>query len=342
MPSERVRWESIWPALATVDSTGLVSAIRSGHAEIAAVWTDQVDAKEERLRLAIGDTAFLARVPLGGWPWAIAQSPRGVVYVTQDVAGQVSRLSLSPPGVSVTFAVGATPRAISFTPDGARAFVALHTEPAIAVLDVVGDSVIARYPVQARVYDVAAMPDSTAYFLTDWGSATTCFFRLDPDASDPIIPIVLAGQWSSLARDPTRPIIYVSGIGGITLFRTDTQQFTNEGLGAGITGRLAVTPDGGKLLGFGEEGVEVWDLTTLTLTGTIPTWGSGIALTTDAQRAYIPQWGYGDVVIVDVPHLAVVRYMFLGDSPRDAVLVNDSLLLVTNESGWVDYVRAER
>lgn len=339
MPTEPVSWDSDTPFTVTVDSTGLVRAIRGGWAQITA-WVRN-GARTAWAEMTVADTAFRARIWLGGKPWHVAQSSTGVVYVTQLESGQVSRLSVSPPGIAKTIDVGAGPTRVAFTPDGQWAFVSLETESAIAIIDVPGDSVIHRYAVDARPYWVAPMPDSTAYFLSSWGAGfTTCFFRLFPDSNEPIQPIPLGGNWQGVVRDHTRPRLYVSGISGLQIYRTDLQAF-GASLPGGAAG-LVVTPDGKYLLTI-SQGLLITDLATRELVGRVDgADGLGITVSEDGQRAWVTPNATSYIPIVDLPNQSVRRYMYADGALAYATLVGDTLLIASDQDGWVYWLRAER
>jgi YVTN family beta-propeller protein len=104
----------------------------------------------------------VAEVPTGGRPFAVALSRDGRrAVVTNWLSGSLTVLEVKPPQLRVlrTLSVGDEPRGVALTADGARAFVALAGEAAVAVVDLQKLATVARVVVGEEPWHVGLSAD---------------------------------------------------------------------------------------------------------------------------------------------------------------------------------------
>jgi YVTN family beta-propeller protein len=164
-------------------------------------------------------------------------------------------------------------------------------------------------------------------------------------ASVPVGP-VLAG----IAFDPKAPRVYVAARDGGTVTAIDTR--TYQAVATFATGgspqNVAVSPDGAELYvtDIASSALQIWDLQSGQRREIVPI-GSGVsrntfdvAVTPDGTELWVSTLADGKVYVLDRVNRAVRRVIDTGGSPRYIVFdATGSRAVITNESGWVTFVR---
>ena len=138
-------WSSSDESIATVSSTGLATAIAYGAATITATTED------------VQGSASLT----------VSRAFAYVAYVANFGAGSVSVLSAATNTVVATVRVGAGPRGVAITPDGAFAYVTNRGFTDVSVFATASNTVVATVPVGVGPSGVAIMPDGAFAYVTN-------------------------------------------------------------------------------------------------------------------------------------------------------------------------------
>ncbi|MBN2469146.1 MAG: hypothetical protein JXN59_00370 [Anaerolineae bacterium] len=196
--------------------------------------------------------------PLPGLPLlAPGQSSRmlalaGDLLVTANPdSGSVTLVSRAAGAVLAEIPVGADPRAVAITPDGARALVTLRGENALAVVDLAGQALAAVYPVGHMPFGVVT--DGARAFVSCFAddqiavldlTSGDILYRVNvPDAP---AGLALSGQWLLATH------FYSGTVTALNVLRTPV-----------VVGSVNAEPDGNL--------------------------ASVIAIEPEGRRAYIPQ-----------------------------------------------------
>src|SRR5207249_7501378 len=103
-------------------------------------------------------------------PFAVALSGKGVVYITQGLAGSAVRADLPSTRLSASFAVGDLPSQVRIHPNGRTAYVGNQDSHTVTVVDVETNQAVAAVPVPAgSILTLGLSPEGDRlYALTDY------------------------------------------------------------------------------------------------------------------------------------------------------------------------------
>ncbi|MDD9375701.1 YncE family protein [Streptomyces sp. ZAF1911] len=224
------------------------------------------------------DDSFLS-VDVGNNPTAVAVSADGSrAYVTNQSDGSLSVINTVDVPVSVTtFDVGNNPQDLALAVNGTKAYIAIRPSfdvGAVAVVDTVTNTVERTIPVGSFPQGVAANPDGTRVYVTNFGDGTVSVIDT---ANDTVVGTI--------------------DVGGGTTSPAD----------------VAVSPDGRRAYtaNFGAGNVSVIDLT-VTPPAVIANVDSGqqpmgVAVTPDSSRVYVTSSGNDSVSAIDAATHTVIE-----------------------------------
>lgn len=328
------------PGVFSVSSSGRVTAAAgtgSGWIIVSA------DTLRDTVGVFVGAAppgTILQTTPVPGPAYAAAIAPGGATIVSLASGSAVMRGTLPSLGFSDTLAVDTDPLGVAIDPTGARAYVALRGTNRVALVDLATDAV--TYPAPAfgngSLLSVIVSNDGQQVFAgTDYG-----IYRLDPttlavlDSLPSLIPL-------HLAVHPTLPLLYVGENGSGYVREVDWTTMTvvrSFGPGSGVQA-VAVSGDGSTLYAANEYGPAIlsWNLATgqpgvsFAAPGTF-----GLATAGSVLYATIPT--PGQVLAFDRVSGTPLYTRPVGGTPRrPAILPGGGVLMVPNESGWVDYIQ---
>jgi DNA-binding beta-propeller fold protein YncE len=155
------------------------------------------------------------------------------------------------------------------------------------------------------------------------------------------VATVSVGSINAFSRHPSDPLLYatVNGTGVLEINR-ETGVVARSFPIAGAVQGTAVALDGSRLYVAEEftDRIHVRNLLTGASEPTITTVGGfGMALAPGGHFLYLT--GGGHVHIVDRLSGALIRSVNVGGSPRRIAFSPDGIAVVTNEAGWVDFIR---
>lgn len=290
-------------------------------------------------------------------------------YVTSRAQDLVSVVDPATNAVLSSIPTGDAPSAVAVSADGARLYVMLGAG-VVQVLDVASGAEVARIDVGA-VGPIAISPDGTSGYV-----AAGALHELDlatgtVTASHPVGPSVGA-TGLVLSPDGTRAYVTASGTYGGTLVVVDLATGTvldEPGFGP-HPGRMAITPDGGRVLvavsatfvdtGYGAgfmpgRTVRVLDTATGDWIGQIDlgaggsSWSlqntaSGLAVTPDGGSVYVGVPRTDVVAVADIATLTVTATVpvadpgVIGVEPDTDPAPVPRAVVAADDRGWVTRV----
>lgn len=261
------------------------------------------------------ETHEAATVAVGTFPWGVAASHDGLrAYVTNGNDGTVSVIDATVPAVVDTLPVGATPRGIAVTPNGAKVYAALAD----------GDVV---------VIDAAS---------------------LTVGPTIPLIPEFSYGTLETVVMSPSGHRVYVAkqenGIGSVAVIDTATDAFVVDIL-ANLEGfqlyGVAVSADGSRVWATSEGIAEVAeiDATTNLWVRDIPLdctggCGNGLGLVPhpDGTRLYVAVQPSDRIAVIDTAAGAEVNSVALQGAPFGVDVTPDGSRLYVPSIGEVSRI----
>src|SRR5207302_1088799 len=190
-------------------------------------------------------------MPLAGMPFAVAVSAKGVVYVTQGLAGSAVRADLPSTMLSTSFAVGDLPSQVRIHPNGKTAYVCNQDSHTVTLVDVATNQAVAAIPVPAgSILTLGLSPEGDRlYALTDYFG----IYVINTDTRQVIdsIPGSATGRLlTGVAFHPFAPCMYIAARDEGTIrtvdLRDDSVVHTDTVAGGRIQ-NVAVSLDGGQL-----------------------------------------------------------------------------------------------
>jgi len=249
-------------------------------------------------------------INVGGAPFAIAMSTDGrKAYVTSQAYpnGWVSEIDVLTHTVIATGIVGnAYPLGTALLPNGTKLFV---TYPGgLAIVDT-ATKTVTTIPLGNSPYMVAAHPDSSKVYMTDYDDGTVTV--IDTVSQTVTNTITVVGQYlNGIAVHPDGTRVYVTNEGGSNIAIIDT--FTNN-----ITETISLTgfPIGGD--------------------------PDQVAFNPTGSRAYVTTWGNG-VYVIDTTSRAVIATIDVGPTAGGGVDVSPDGAFVYVATNYLDDMKDKR
>src|SRR3989440_2952052 len=289
--------------------------------------------------------------PLGGTPFAVAISPRGVTYVTQLLAASASRADLPSTSFSTSFAVGDIPSQVRMSPDGRTAYVGDQDARTITYVDVATNQAVATTSVPAgSILTIGLSPDGKRlYALTDFYGV----YVISTDTRTVIDSIKGAGTiLAGVAFHPAAPCMYVAsrdeGRVSTVNLRTNTV-VRSQTLGGARIQNLAVSRDGAVLFATDIARSKLLARDLRSDGSAFSEFALGtpesrnafdVAVTADNKQVYVSTLADGKLYVFDLGSRTIVDSVMTGGSPRyigfDA---GGTTAVIPNEAGWGNFLR---
>jgi YVTN family beta-propeller protein len=261
----------------------------------------------------------------------IAVSPdSNYVYVPRHAVDEededvIAVIDTSTNTVVATIVVGADPRDVAVSPDGARVYVSGFFPSEVSVIDTATNTVIATIPVASGApSQVAVSPDGSRVYVANLGGTMSV---IDTATNTVTATIPLANSADEMAISPDGTRIYATHLFEDTVSVIDTASNTVTATisVSELPRSVAVSPDGSRAYvvgGFGDGNVSVIDTATNTVTTTISlgSSGEGVAFSPDGTYAYVTRFD-DSVSVIDTASNTVIATIAVGSAP-DAVAVS--------------------
>ena len=343
IPGAAVAFRSSNTAVATVSAAGVVTSVGPDGTTTITITSGNFNTQVEvRVGGELPGTV-LATVPIDGTGYGVAVTAAGKYYAT-TVEGTVYAGALPGYGFSTSFSTGGQALAIAVNANGTTGYVAQGVEGTtvgIAIVELVTSTVTGIIPVPNSVsFSVCLSQDENTLFVgTDQGLQV-----IDVPSKAVVNASLATGSINSISRQAGSGLLYATVFGGPILeidgpTRTIVRTLPVTGKPQGT-----IASQDGTELYIATEGVEmqIWNLTTNQLEQTVPgADGFGIALSPDGSLIYVANpSGTPAVKVIDRVSRTVLRTTANAGAPRRIAFdPTTGIGVVTNESGWVDFVK---
>jgi YVTN family beta-propeller protein len=334
------------PSVVSVAPTGLVTALGPlGEAAIT-VEIGDLSATVSVIVAAHPVGTIVETVSLSNPPWAVDVSRTGVVYVSQLNAGSIVRFEL--PGMVTTGSlwIGVYPRSLAFDAAGTRAYVS-HSG-GVKVVDVATFAPVGGLTHVGEGIGLIVSPDDSTVFVgTNFsgGAGEHTVYAIDAFA-DTLKGAYTVGQSpNGYAFHPNDTLLYVSAYEGASVaelhavYHRVARQMSVPGIPQG----LGVSLDGSELYVANEAGtLDIVDIAAGIVTAQVVLTGGGfgLAVTPDGDHIYVSVPTAGVVQVIDAISRTIVNTIATGGDPRRIAFTRyGDTGVITNASGWVDFVR---
>jgi YVTN family beta-propeller protein len=333
-----VNYVSNAPSVFTVSSTGLVTSISGPGSGTITVTSDTLQ-KTVGVFVGVGPSGtVVATTPVGGGAYAAAVGPTGAIVVS--VLGTLTAVRGTLPDYTLptTYDLGAEPLGVGISPAGTTAYVARRYVGSVAVIDLATNTVGAPITgLGGEVFTVLASPNGQYLFA----AGGTAVYRIDA-ASRTILDSIQVPALH-LAVHPTQPLLYASGaLADAVEINYGTMTQTRSFGPVNAPQAVAVSADGSTLY-FADEGalaVRVYDLATGSERPPIVTESGSFGLAITPDLLVVTESSAGLVEVFDRRSGTRINRVAVGGGPRrPAVNSAGDLIVVPNESGWVDFIR---
>jgi YVTN family beta-propeller protein len=344
-PEPRFTWSSSNSAVATVSSTGLVTAVAQGSATIAAtIHPFSGTAVVTVVRPTHPEGVIAGTVALDSRPWDAAVSSRGTYHVSRLDAAAVARGDLPDFGFTASIAAGSVPTNLAFHPSGSTSYVTNQFSQNIGVIDVAANTQVSTVLLQGDAFEVAASPDGRTVYASDNANH---LYAIDAATGTIRATLTVSSICNGLVFNPSGTRVYASLLFSGEIVEIDAHDdavIRNMPIGGGKLQKIAISTDGSELYvadeAFGllrvvsvESGTQIAEVP---LSGG----GFGVALSPDNAQVYVSILFSGVVQVVDRASRSVVKSIVTGGEPRGiAFSPAGETAVIANESGWVDFIR---
>lgn len=200
---------------------------------------------------------------------AVAAEAAPFAYVTNSSSGDVSVIDTATSTVVGTVPVGAGPRGVAVTPNGAFAYVANFGSGGVSVIDTATKTVVATVPmpVGSLPWGVAITPNGAFAYVTNFGSNSVSV--IDTASNTVVTTVRVGGDPGGVAITPNGAFAYVTSAGLSNVSVIDTASNTViatvttaplSGWSGSFPHGLAIAPDASHVLVAGADAVSWCDV----------------------------------------------------------------------------------
>jgi YVTN family beta-propeller protein len=258
-----------------------------------------------------------ATIPVGEEPLAVAVDPAThTAYVANAGFDQasVSVIDEATNTVTATIPVGSQPYAVGVDPWTRTVYVANSASHDVSVIDEASNTVTATIPVGAGPWLVAVDPAARTVYVANVDDDTVSVIDAATNIVTATIPLGGVEPWG-LAVDPVTRSVYVADAAEDTVSVIDEETNTVTATISGVTPlgnpntfnglflqQMAVDPTTGVVYVTdpSNDAVSMIDVTTNTVTGSIPVGSDPVAMAVDptTHTAYVTNNGDGTVSVI--------------------------------------------
>ena len=328
--------------VATVSAAGVVSAVGPDGSATIAVTSGDLGTT---VGVFVGEAppgTVLATVPITGSPWGAAVTATGAFFVT-TVGGTIERGAFPTYAFPTTVPVSGQALSIAINAAGTTAYVAEGSgngSIGIAVVNLATNTVT----------DVIPIPNATSFYVALSKDEKTLFVGtndklqvIDVPSKTIVNDNLALGAANAISRAPGSDLLYAAINGAVVEINGTTRTIVRTlAVPSGSLQETAASLDGTELYVLHEGGdLIVWDLTNNQLKQTVSgAGGFGIGLSPDGKFLYVTNAFNGEIRVIDRVSRIVLRTINSGGIPRRVAFdPATGIAMVTNENGWVDFIK---
>lgn len=346
-------WSSSDASVATVTSTGLVTAVAPGNATITATASTRESGTASVTVRSAAPTPpqVVAHLTLNSGAFGSAVSAPGVAWISQPNNGTVSRIKLTSDSSTLngTTGAGPLPVQISANADGSRIYV-----PTFFSNGMVSEINTATLATEATAFATSDPQD--AYGIANTPSGDTVFvgitngpvFKMAMSSGTVVGTLnlpVAAGYHFEWNASRTRLYASQRGFDGGRVFEIDPNSFTllRTFETGGSAQAIQLSADGSKLFVAAQDGgVIVWDVASNSLGTTYATPDcSPYGLVRTSDNAFLVVGCLNGLVeVLDPNSGALIETLNVGGEVRELSYdPGTRSIIAPNNAGWVDILR---
>jgi len=224
-----------------------------------------------------------------------------------------------------SISVGQSPGNIAIAPDGATVYESNTNSNSVSVISTSTNTVTATIPVGVHPGPMAITPDGSKVYVINYDSN---FVSVISTANNTVTASVSVGQKPrSVVITPDGTKAYVPNNMGnsVSVISTATNTVTAT-VPLAVPARVAVTPDGSKVLVSHGNNVSIIAVATNTVLSTIPVeqTPSAIAISPDGTKAYVGNTNSKSVSVISIAGASVIATVPVGEDPSEIIITSDS------------------
>ena len=281
----------------------------------------------------------LVRVALDGCPYGVAVRGTDLAYVSRIRGAALERLDLAAGRLAGSIPLGCTPTCIAFAPSGMFAYVSVHYQDEIAVIDTAQHRQTGAFRVPGDPLPLLVSPTGRTLFVT---TNEDSLVSLCPSNGRILSSLRLPATSHHLALHPAGGRLYVSTRAAGSVLEVDTARLAvlrTFQLGGWPQG-IVVNPEGTLLYCANEQhGFDVVRLATGKRIATLePLHGAvSLGLSPDRGWLYAGLVHTGKVAVVNAATFEIADVIATGGHPREFGFDRrGGRVIVPNEAGWID------
>jgi DNA-binding beta-propeller fold protein YncE len=282
------------------------------------------------------------RVLIGLRPYGVTVAPNGLVYTSQLDGRSVTRVQVGSTTPSGIVTVGEVPTDVTFDPTGMLALVTNQFDPSVGIIDVASGKQIQVIKGSATMFRVLVAPNGQRAYATESDGK---LLVIDLSSRTLVTTVAIPNDANGLAFGAGDSLLYVTSMrGALATVNLKTNTAVRTWSLGGLLQDVAVSLDGGTLYVAHEENgaIDVVNSTTGAVANQIVT-GSGVfglKLALDGKSLYATQPS-GKILVIDRLTGQISRTFSVGGIPRRIAFDRTTgRVVVSNESGWLDYLTA--
>ena len=343
IPGAPVTFVSSDPSVVTVSAAGVVHSVGPDGSATITVSSGDLTAT---VGVFVGEAppgTVLATVTAGGSTWGAAVGSNRDFFVTR-VDGTILRGTFPTFAFPTTFSVNSQALWIAVNAAHTKAYVAQGGDGietiGIAIADLASNTVTDLIPIpNTTSFCVALSKDEQTLFV---GTGDRLLV-VDVASGTVVNDALIVGSVNAISRAPGSDLLYAATNGQVYEINGATRTVVRTlGVPSSSWQETVVSPDGTELYVVAEGGdLIAWNLTTNQLRQTVAGGGGfGVGLSPDGKFLYVTAPFDGQVKIIDRVSGVILRTVTTGGTPRRVAFdPATGVALVTNEGGWVDFVK---
>lgn len=281
----------------------------------------------------------VVRVALDGGPYGVAVRGTDLAYVSRTRGAALQRLDLAAGRLGGSIPLGCTPTCIAFAPSGMFAYVSMHYQDEIAVIDTAQHRQTAALRVPGDPLPLLVSPTGRTLFVT---TNEDSLVSLCPSNGRILGSLRLPATSHHLALHPAGGRLYVATRAAGSVLEVDMARLEvlrTFPLGGWPQG-IVVNPSGTLLYCANEQhGLDVVRLATGKRIATLELLHGAVslALTPDDRWLYAGLVHTGKIAVVDAATFEIAEVIETGGHPREFGFDRrGGRVIVPNEAGWID------
>jgi YVTN family beta-propeller protein len=325
--------------LVTINARGLAHSVGPAGGTLI-VARDSVG-RSMSAEIQVIDSTILARLYIAGSPQFVGVFGN-TAYIARPFNNQVAVVNLLTTAVIDSIAVGALPCGIVFNRSGTRAYVANQFSDNVSIINPSTRTEIGTIPLHGDPLPVAVPAGDSVLFVT---TNANMLFKINTRNNTVVDSLALPATSHHLFVHPNDTLLYVATRDAGSVLEVNWRTMTlvrTFPLGVQTLG-MEMSPDRSELY---VTTASVDSLYTITLasgatsSAPVEAGASTIALNAAGTQLYVGLLFAGKVEVLDRGTRAHVKTVVTGGTVRDMATDGPrNRVIVTNEGGWVDFIR---